>query len=254
MLFDESNLKNVVYKLNGEAEVFYRKSSIKESNAIIHKANESILNKNELNTKKTSIFKYDIIKDRNNTINTLLEEAAGISKYKIRKKQTFQKLEETDADLNRVNDLLFEIEKSLKQLETQAKKTDRYYRLKEEYKDISTQLAVYSIQNNSSSFEDLKNKEQSLGEVKAEMQQKLKEYELHLATIKGQTSEKEIALQAAQKSYNEKLLEITRFENDEKNKNEKFNFLIEKQKQLQTSSFNASIVRGWRRGLLTSLH
>jgi len=180
----------------------------------------------------------DIIKDRNNTINTLLEEAAGISKYKIRKKQTFQKLEETDADLNRVNDLLFEIEKSLKQLETQAKKTDRYYRLKEEYKDISTQLAVYSIQNNSSSFEDLKNKEQSLGEVKAEMQQKLKEYELHLATIKGQTSEKEIALQAAQKSYNEKLLEITRFENDEKNKNEKFNFLIEKQKQLQTSSFN----------------
>jgi len=180
----------------------------------------------------------DIIKDRNNTINTLLEEAAGISKYKIRKKQTFQKLEETDADLNRVNDLLFEIEKSLKQLETQAKKTDRYFRLKEEYKEISTQLAVYSIQNNSSSFEDLKNKEQSLGEVKAEMQQKLKEYELHLASIKGQTSEKEIALQAAQKSYNEKLLEITRFENDEKNKNEKFNFLIEKQKQLQTSSFN----------------
>lgn len=180
----------------------------------------------------------DIIKDRNNTINTLLEEAAGISKYKIRKKQTFQKLEETDADLNRVNDLLFEIEKSLKQLETQAKKTDRYYRLKEEYKEISTQLAVYSIQNNSSSFEDLKNKEQSLGETKAEMQHKLKEFELHLATIKGQTNEKEIALQAAQKSYNEKLLEITRFENDEKNKNEKFNFLIEKQKQLQTSSFN----------------
>lgn len=180
----------------------------------------------------------DIIKDRNNTINTLLEEAAGISKYKIRKKQTFQKLEETDADLNRVNDLLFEIEKSLKQLETQAKKTDRYYRLKEEYKELSTQLALYTIQNNSSSFEDLKNKEKSFGETKAEMQQKLEEYELHLSSIKGQTSDKEIALQAAQKSYNEKLLEITRFENEEKNKNEKFNFLIEKQKSLQTSSFN----------------
>ncbi len=63
----------------------------------------------------------DIIKDRHSTINNLLEEAAGISKYKVRKKQTFNKLEETDADLNRVNDLLFEIEKSLKQLENQAK-------------------------------------------------------------------------------------------------------------------------------------
>jgi chromosome segregation protein len=72
----------------------------------------------------------DILKDRNNTIKTLLEEAAGISKYKIRKRQTFQKLEETDGDLNRVNDLLFEIEKSLKQLESQAKKTDRYYRIR----------------------------------------------------------------------------------------------------------------------------
>src|SRR5437764_7327709 len=40
----------------------------------------------------------DILKDRNNTIKTLLEEAAGITKYKIRKKQTFQKLEETDVD------------------------------------------------------------------------------------------------------------------------------------------------------------
>jgi chromosome segregation protein len=41
----------------------------------------------------------EILNDRNNTIKFLLEEAAGISKYKIRKKQTFQKLEETDADL-----------------------------------------------------------------------------------------------------------------------------------------------------------
>jgi len=102
----------------------------------------------------------DILKDRNNTIKTLLEEAAGISKYKMRKKQTFQKLEETDADLNRVNDLLFEIEKSLKQLESQAKKTDRYYKLREEYKTLSTQLALYSIQHHRERLAILKEKEQ----------------------------------------------------------------------------------------------
>ncbi len=68
MLFDADNLKNVVYKLNGQAEVFYRKSSIKEENKIVHNANVPIANKNELNSKKQSRFAYDIIKDRRYTV------------------------------------------------------------------------------------------------------------------------------------------------------------------------------------------
>lgn len=68
MLFDAENLKNVVYKLNGQAEVFYRKSSIKDENKIIHNANVPIVNKNELNSKKHSRFAYDIIKDRRFTV------------------------------------------------------------------------------------------------------------------------------------------------------------------------------------------
>lgn len=68
MLFDERNLKDVVYKLNGQAEVFYRKASIKSENRIIHEANQSIANKNELNKKRTSTFKYDIIKDKRYTV------------------------------------------------------------------------------------------------------------------------------------------------------------------------------------------
>ena len=68
MLFDERNLSNVVYKLNGQAEVFYRKASIQPENRIIHKANLSIVNKNELNKKRTSTFEYDIIKDRRYTV------------------------------------------------------------------------------------------------------------------------------------------------------------------------------------------
>lgn len=68
MLFDENNLKNVVYKLNGQAEVFFRKGSITKDNTIIHKANEAIVNKNDLNTKKESVFNYDIIKDKRFTV------------------------------------------------------------------------------------------------------------------------------------------------------------------------------------------
>lgn len=68
MLFDEHNLNDVVYKLNGQAEVFYRKASIKEENRIIHPAKKDISNKNALNEKQKSRFDYDIIKDRRFTV------------------------------------------------------------------------------------------------------------------------------------------------------------------------------------------
>jgi len=64
-LFEEENLKDVVYKLNGQAEVFYRKSSIK--NPVVHKANEAVANKNPLAQKKESVFEYDLIKDKRYT-------------------------------------------------------------------------------------------------------------------------------------------------------------------------------------------
>ncbi|MBE5923848.1 MAG: type V CRISPR-associated protein Cpf1 [Lachnospiraceae bacterium] len=68
MLFYPENLKNIVYKLNGQAEIFYRKSSINKEDIIRHPANIPINNKNELNTKKTSVFDYELIKDKRFTI------------------------------------------------------------------------------------------------------------------------------------------------------------------------------------------
>jgi chromosome segregation protein len=178
----------------------------------------------------------DILKDRNNTIKTLLEEAAGISKYKIRKRQTFQKLEETDADLNRVNDLLFEIEKSLKQLESQAKKTDRYYRLREEYKTLSTQLALYSIRHYTESLSRLQNSESEQHGTRTRLQEELISLEEKVAGAKTDAAEKEKLVQSVQKILNEKLLEITRFENEEKNRNERLKYLVEKENQLTLQS------------------
>ena len=67
-LFEPDNLNDVVYKLNGQAEVFYRKKSIKEKHKVIHKAQEPIINKNPLAQKKTSVFDYDIIKDKRYTV------------------------------------------------------------------------------------------------------------------------------------------------------------------------------------------
>lgn len=67
MLFDSENLKNVVYKLNGNGEVFFRKNSLTYDRPT-HKANIPIKNKNIENEKSESVFKYDLIKDRRYTV------------------------------------------------------------------------------------------------------------------------------------------------------------------------------------------
>lgn len=68
MLFDERNLADVVYKLNGQAELFYRKKSLELCKTTVHKACQPIANKNLQNGKQESSFDYDIIKNRRYTI------------------------------------------------------------------------------------------------------------------------------------------------------------------------------------------
>lgn len=68
MIFDKRNLENVVYKLDGGAEVFFRKKSIEDEKRVIHYANEKLNNKNKDNKKKVSCFSYDLIKDRRYTM------------------------------------------------------------------------------------------------------------------------------------------------------------------------------------------
>lgn len=87
----------------------------------------------------------EILNDNDDSRRRLFEQAAGISKYKLRKKETMQKLTATDADLSRVEDLLFEIENNLKTLEKQAKKTERYYKLREQYKELAIELALHHL-------------------------------------------------------------------------------------------------------------
>ena len=65
MLFDKDNLKNVIYKLNGEAELFYRPASIKP--IITHPANEPIPCKSIEKKGEKRTFEYDLIKDKRYT-------------------------------------------------------------------------------------------------------------------------------------------------------------------------------------------
>ena len=99
MLFDADNLNDVVYKLNGQAEVFYRKASIKDVNIVVHKGSEAIINKNTLNEKKQSRFDYDIIKDKRYAVDkfqfhvpiTMNFKARGLNNINLEVNQYLQK-------------------------------------------------------------------------------------------------------------------------------------------------------------------
>jgi len=71
----------------------------------------------------------------------LLEEAAGISKYKARRREAESKLKATEQNLLRVSDVLGEIRRQISSLERQAKKAARYKRLREEVRLLDLSLA-----------------------------------------------------------------------------------------------------------------
>ena len=72
----------------------------------------------------------------------LIEEAAGISKYKARRREAESKMRSTEQNLVRVNDVLGEIRRQISTLERQAKKAARYKRLQETQRILELSLAA----------------------------------------------------------------------------------------------------------------
>ncbi|QQR98292.1 MAG: chromosome segregation protein SMC [Sphingobacteriales bacterium] len=174
-----------------------------------------------------------ILNNVDNARRTLLEQAAGISKYKTRKKETLLKLNATEADLNRVEDLLFEIDKNLKQLETQAKKTRQYKAYKEEYKVISLDVSKYELHGIHVSFDELKQKLQSLEDQKLEIITKIEGNDAQLEKEKLSIIDKEKHLSEQQKLLNSFLNSIQENESKKKIETQKLKFLKDKTSQLQ---------------------
>lgn len=71
----------------------------------------------------------NILSNKADERRNMFEEAAGVNKYKLRRRITLKKLEEVRKDLTRVNDIVSEVEKKVNSLERQAKKADKYNKL-----------------------------------------------------------------------------------------------------------------------------
>jgi chromosome segregation protein len=182
----------------------------------------------------------DILENKENARRRMFEQAAGVSKYKMRKRETMLKLKSTDEDLNRIEDLLFEIDGNVKVLEKQAKRTQKFNEIKEKYKELSIRFAVHSVQTfkerykvvaeNLRVFQD-SYRENDIQEVKL---QSLLEKE------KKTSLDKEMALSERQKSMNEVVSKIRAEENEKVLLNQKAGFKAQAKESLQKNMTETS--------------
>ncbi|PNY92751.1 chromosome segregation protein SMC [Mammaliicoccus sciuri] len=102
----------------------------------------------------------------------LIEEAAGILKYKKRKKEATQKLDETEQNLNRVEDIVFDLEARVEPLREEAAIAEEYIALKEEMKKSDITVTVYDIESLNKDFKKL---EQEIEHFQYQKEQKTNE-------------------------------------------------------------------------------
>ena len=174
----------------------------------------------------------DLLQDKDNSRLKLFEQAAGISKYKTRKKETFSKLKATEADLSRVEDLLFEIQKNLKSLERQAKRAKRYFELKDEYRRLSLELSYFKISECKTAYKTLDKQIDEERENKKALDQEVIQLEKRVEREKNGNVEKEKALADAQKQLNSLVGKIKGKENDKKILTQKSLFLQQNNEKL----------------------
>jgi len=86
-----------------------------------------------------------LIEAKPDDMRTFLEEAAGVSKYKQKRKETESRIKNTKENLNRLNDIREEIEKQLRRLKTQSNAAKRYKKYKSREKEIHAEVLFTRI-------------------------------------------------------------------------------------------------------------
>jgi chromosome segregation protein len=176
----------------------------------------------------------DIIKDKENSRRKMLEQAAGITIYKTRKKEAKLKLDATEQDLARIEDLLFEINNQLKALESQAKKAEKYFEIKKEYKEISIELAKAALEGFNITYRELNQQQQDEVDKRIELETAIAKEEAALEQEKLAFIEQERALQQLQQSFNETLDQVRSKENEKNLTTQKLQHLRERKTGLES--------------------
>ncbi|MCJ7839611.1 chromosome segregation protein SMC [Lederbergia sp. NSJ-179] len=111
---------------------------------------------------------------------TIFEEAAGVLKYKNRKKKAAFKLQETTENLNRVNDILYELESQMEPLKVQASMAKDYLQKKKDLETHEIALTVYEIGEKHSQWEASKQEVERLTVKEADLSSHIQQVESSL--------------------------------------------------------------------------
>ena len=141
--FDEIEITRQILRANNEASYFINKTPcrLKDINDLVM---DTGLGKDSLSIiTQGNISSFADAKPEDRR--SLFEEAAGVAKYKKRKKVSLSKLEQTKENLDRLQDILDELERQLGHLEKQTKKAEKYISLRDKLSKIEISVLVEDI-------------------------------------------------------------------------------------------------------------
>jgi chromosome segregation ATPase len=153
-----------------------------------------------------------IVSAKPEEMRVFIEEAAGISKYKERRKETEQRIKKTKENLSRVQDIREEINRLINRLKNQANSAEKYKKLQAEEKELKLNISVVNTLQ-------AKNQKDTLNSELLSMQNQIKVKALEVSTqqstidqVKTEHSSVLSSFEAAQKNFYSIGAEIARFE------------------------------------------
>ncbi|GFP20590.1 chromosome segregation protein, partial [Candidatus Hakubella thermalkaliphila] len=158
-----------------------------------------------LEVKSYSILEQDrivaILNSKPQDRRFIIEEVAGVMKYKVRKTEAQNKHEASRLNLQRINDIVLEVKRQINALDRQAKKAERYKKLSAEMRAIELKLAKRDYQTLRESLERILAEYTALKENEALKKAELTKIENISETNRLGIFEKEKALEITQQEF-----------------------------------------------------
>jgi chromosome segregation protein len=175
----------------------------------------------------------DILSDKDQARLKMFEQAAGISKFKTRKRETLNKLKLATADLERVDDLLHEIQSNLRQLKKQAKKAEKYLAIKDQYKILSIDFAIIQSAQSRAEFKSLKEQISGAQDDLEKLSAQVNTLESEIQERKRLNLSNESSVSQNQKDLSEIIQEIRSIENKREMRKQSIDFAAQSIQRLK---------------------
>ncbi len=156
----------------------------------------------------------DILSEKAEDRRKLLEEAAGVTKYKHRLRAAARKLDATHHDLLRVNDIIQEVERSVSSLKRQVQRAKRYQDLQEKIKSLELKRGSQLYNQLQEEIKPLREKLQMYQNQKEGRTTEITKEETDLETLRLKLVEREKALGQVREELNGVVEQLHRRESD----------------------------------------